>query len=589
MEKLLYTWIQDQNQRQVPLSLAIIQNKALSIINTLQNKRGENNSEETKCFSASRGWYIRFKTRYSLHKIRVQEEAASADHVAAQSFSGILKEIIESGYYSHKQIFNVDETGLFWKKMPSRTFISQEEKSMPGFKAAKDRLTLLLGSNVEGDLKLKPLLVYRSEDPRALNNYVKSTLPVIWKANPKAWVTSILFEEWFTKHFIPEVKQYCLNNNLAYKALLILDNAPGHPLRIADIDPQIKVLFLPPNTTSLLQPMDQGVIASFKAYYLRKTFSQAVKANKNDGMELRDFWKSYNILQCPSESSSTDQPNIDEITTDIVHLANRLPDIAVTADDIDDLLSSHSQELTDEDLIELEAQKKIIKNSSITYTTPKETLFGIPKYAKALTQVAESRGIAVNYKLELKEVTPRNAVFIGNGGQTVILPYTFMHVTPPMSPPTCLTKCTELASKGYLEVDKHTLQHKRYSNVFGIGDCINTPSSKTAAAVANQSNVVAQNLWNSMYGKPLIAKYDGYGACPILTSYKRGIIAEFKYDGKIAETLPFDQAKERRICFYLQNNVFPYLYWNRLLKGKWNGPGTIRKIINPFAKQTREK
>ncbi|XP_059047573.1 tigger transposable element-derived protein 1-like [Achroia grisella] len=175
------------------------------------------------------------------------------------------------------------------------------------------------------------------------------------------------FEEWFTKHFIPEVKQYCSNNNLAYKALLILDNAPGHPVRIADIDPQIKVVFLPPNTTSLLQPMDQGVIASFKAYYLRRTFSQAVKANENDGMELRDFWKSYNILQCvkniatswdePSESStSTDQPNVDEITTDIVHLANRLPDIAVTTDDIDDLLSSHSQELTDEDLIELEAQ-----------------------------------------------------------------------------------------------------------------------------------------------------------------------------------------------------------------------------------------
>ncbi|CAH2084823.1 unnamed protein product [Euphydryas editha] len=134
---------------------------------------------------------------------------------------------------------------------------------MPGFKAAKDRLTLLLGSNVEGDLKLKPLLVYRSENPRALKNYVKSTLPVIWKANPKALVTSILFEEWFTKHFIPE----------------------------------------------------------------------------------------------PFESfSSTDQPNIDEITTDIVHLANRLPNIAVTVDDIDDLLCSHSQELTDEDLIELEAQ-----------------------------------------------------------------------------------------------------------------------------------------------------------------------------------------------------------------------------------------
>ncbi|CAH2084824.1 unnamed protein product [Euphydryas editha] len=113
MEKLLYTWIQNQTQQRVPLSLAIIQNKALSIINTLQNKRGENNSEEIKSFSASRGWFMRFETRYSLHNIRVQGEAASDDHVAAQSFPEIFKEIIESGDYSPKQIFNVDETGLF--------------------------------------------------------------------------------------------------------------------------------------------------------------------------------------------------------------------------------------------------------------------------------------------------------------------------------------------------------------------------------------------------------------------------------------------------------------------------------------------
>lgn len=254
---------------------------------------------------------------------------------------------------------------------------------MPGFKPAEDRLTLLLGSNVEGDLKLKPLLVYRSENPPALKNYVKSTLPVIWKANPKARVTSILFEEWFSEYFIPKVKQYCLNNNLAYKAVLMLDQDPNHPVRIADIDPQIKVLFLP-KTTSLLQSLDQEVIASFKAYYLRRFFSQAIKASEKDGMELRDFWNSYNILQCqpnnlsgvwkklcphffkPCESSSSaDQPNIDEIITDIVHLANRLPDIAVSADDIADLLCSHSEELIDEDLIKFEAQEKTIESQEI--------------------------------------------------------------------------------------------------------------------------------------------------------------------------------------------------------------------------------
>jgi hypothetical protein len=87
----------------------------------------------------------------------------------------------------------VDETGLFLKKMPSRTFIAKEEKSTPWFKAAKDRLTLLLGVNASGNLKLKPMLIYHSENPRGLKNYAKSSLPVIWKSNKKAWVTSFLF------------------------------------------------------------------------------------------------------------------------------------------------------------------------------------------------------------------------------------------------------------------------------------------------------------------------------------------------------------------------------------------------------------
>uniref|UniRef100_K7F5Z8 HTH CENPB-type domain-containing protein n=1 Tax=Pelodiscus sinensis TaxID=13735 RepID=K7F5Z8_PELSI len=272
MERLLTIWIEDQNQRNLPISLSLVQEKARSLFNDLK---------ATHTASEGKGWFNRFKKRANLHNIKVQGEAASADVSAASSFPKILEDIIDDGGYLPEQIFNVDETGLFWKKMPERTYISKEEKSAPGHKASKDRLTLLLGGNASGDLKLKPLLVHRSLNPRALRNVTKASLPVIWRANSKAWITLAIFEEWFSNHFVPAVERYCLGKNIPFKILLLLDNAPGHPNTLDDMHPNVKVVFLPPNTTSLIQPMDQGVIASFKAYY--------------DEMTLRDFWKSYNI------------------------------------------------------------------------------------------------------------------------------------------------------------------------------------------------------------------------------------------------------------------------------------------------------
>lgn len=270
MERLLNIWIEDMHQRNCPCSLMTIQMKAVSLFEDLKKKFGP--SAENEVFSASRGWFERFKKRSGLHSMRITGEAASADRTAAAAYPAFLKKIIDEGGYKPQQIFNVDETSLFWKRMPKRTYIAKEEKSAPGFKAAKDRMTVLLGGNASGDMKLKPLVVYHSETPRAMKGYCKALLPVIWRSNKNGWVTRAVFQEWFTKCFSPAVKKYYQSKNLKNRTLLILDNAPGHPPNLDELTDDVQVVFLPPNTTSLLQPMDQGVVATFKACYLRVAF-----------------------------------------------------------------------------------------------------------------------------------------------------------------------------------------------------------------------------------------------------------------------------------------------------------------------------
>ena len=121
----------------------------------------------------------------------------------------------------------------------------------------------------------------------------KAKLPVMWRSNTKAWVTRILFVEWLTEVFAPSVKKYLEENDLPLKCLLVMDNAPAHPPGLEDdLDTTydfISVKFLPPNTTPLLQPMNQHVIASFKKLYTKALFSRCFQVTSDTELILKEF------------------------------------------------------------------------------------------------------------------------------------------------------------------------------------------------------------------------------------------------------------------------------------------------------------
>ena len=217
--------------------------------------------------------------------------------------------------------------------MPTRTWLTQEEKRAPGFKVAKDRFTLLFCANASGNLKCKPMMVYRSETPRALKNKNKNQLPVFWRSNKTAWATQINFEEWFHQSFVPDVKEFLIQRNLAFKVLLLMDNCKSHPQSLQDAHPNIEVMFLPPNTTALIQPMDQNVIATFKSYYLRRVIRKMVQSvnhhqicnDFNSENVVRNFWKNFTIM----DSISYVEESWNEVSETTINASWRklLPDV----------------------------------------------------------------------------------------------------------------------------------------------------------------------------------------------------------------------------------------------------------------------
>ncbi|XP_055585228.1 tigger transposable element-derived protein 1-like [Uranotaenia lowii] len=266
------------------------------VIEKMEKRSEPSSSDGIKSFSASAGWFSGFLKRYSLHNVKLRGESASADETAARNYPAELASIIREGGYNAHQVFNADGSGLFWKRIPTRTYLAKIDKSTNRLKAAKERITLLFCANASGDHLFKPLLINRSLRPRALKGMDYDQLPVHWLANQKAWVTQAVFRQWFEEMFIPEAQAYLETKGEEFHAFLIVDNVPGHPPLEY---PNVKVIFLPPNTTSLIQPLDQGIIANFKKLYIGRTMRFILEAiEKDPTLTVPEAWKTFTMKEC---------------------------------------------------------------------------------------------------------------------------------------------------------------------------------------------------------------------------------------------------------------------------------------------------
>jgi len=211
--------------------------------------------------------------------------------------------------------------------------------------------------------------------------------------------------------------------------------------------------------------------------------------------------------------------------------------------------------------------------SKVIYATATPGIFGVPTYAAPLREVVKRKGIDARYNHVLTEVRPasKEAVFKvtqeGAEPREEVISYDLLHVTPPMAAPDVVATSPLAAASGFVEVDKHSLQHVRFPNVYAIGDVSGMPNSKTAAAVRGQAPVLVSNLLAQLDGSSGAASYDGYSCCPLITGYGKTIMAEFNYEQQPVPSFPLDPTQERWSMWVMKTTVLPWVYWNRMLRG----------------------
>lgn len=204
----------------------------------------------------STGWLDKFKARHGIRNFKRHGEAGSVDVSTMEAELVKIRAI--TAEYSQKDVYNMDETALYWKKTPERGLATQQ---MPGVKVDKCRMTIALTVNADGTDRVPLWIIGTAARPRCMKNVDLSSLRCHYRNNKKAWMNSAVmteYLEWFDKRMSGR------------QVLLLMDNFSAHEAASQAMQLQnVRVHYLPPNTTSHCQPLDQGIIRTWKSYYRR--------------------------------------------------------------------------------------------------------------------------------------------------------------------------------------------------------------------------------------------------------------------------------------------------------------------------------
>lgn len=222
-------------------------------------------------------------------------------------------------------------------------------------------------------------------------------------------------------------------------------------------------------------------------------------------------------------------------------------------------------------------RRNVLQNIDIQFMNAGGVLFGVKDYVPSLMKYIEKYDATLNFFHNLVSVDgpAKKATFRVTKPDTdpedVTVEFDMMHVCPPQVAPDFIRVSPLADAAGWVDVDQATLRHKTYDNIWSLGDVMNAPNAKTAAAARKQAPTVADNIVADIAGRSAVAQYDGYGSCPLTVERGKIVLAEFGYGGVLKPSFPawaINGTKPTRAAWFLKEKLLPPIYWQAMLKGK---------------------